>query len=283
MLMNERVAVVGIGAMGRGIALAAALSKIDVTLVSRRGKKGLIDFLGFCEKERKKNRITVDEAFLRSYVSWSESLRDGVEDASIVIEAREEDENVKKDIFRKLDTLCPRNTVLSTNTSSLSIVDISSVTKFPDRVVGMHFFNPAHIMRLVEIVPSPKTSDETVKKALAFVHRLGKEPVVVKDSPGFLVNRILFAMINESLYCLEEGYADAPTIDKAMELGANLPMGPMKLVDYIGADVCLSILQNLYKRTRKHKYRPCPLLEKLVEKGYLGRKAGKGVYDLDRG
>ncbi len=281
MFMNDRVAVVGVGAMGRGIALAAALSKINVTLVSRRGKKGLVDFLGFCEKERKKGRITVDEAFLRSYVSWSESLQDGVEDANIVIEAREEDESVKKDIFRRLDALCPRNTVLSTNTSSLSVTDISSIAKFPDRVVGIHFFNPAHIMRLVEIVPSPKTSDETVKKALTFAHRLGKEPIIVKDSPGFLVNRILFAMVNESLYYLAEGYADADTIDKGMELGANLPMGPMKLVDYIGADVCLSILQNLYRKTRKSKYRPCPMLEKLVERGYLGRKTGKGVYDLE--
>jgi len=278
--MSERLTIVGVGTMGRSIALAAALSKLKVTLVSRRGRRSYSDFLGFCERERKKGRISADEMYLRSYVSWSESLREGVEDADFVIEAREEDENVKKELFKRLDMLCPSDVVLSSNTSSLSITDISSVTEHQERIIGIHFFNPAHIMRLVEVIPSQKTSKETLEKSLNLAHRLGKEPVVVKDFPGFIVNRVLFTMINESSYCLMDGLADAGTIDKALELGANLPMGPLKLADYMGVDVCLNILQNLYKRTKKDKYKPCPILDELVQKGYLGRKTGKGIYDL---
>ena len=278
--MSEAFAVVGAGVMGRGIALAVALSGAKVTLVSRRGQKGYVGFLDFCKKEREKKRISISESNLMSHVGWSESLSQGVKDANIVIETLEENEDIKLELFKKLGKLCPKNVVLSSNTSSLSINDLSRVTESPERVIGLHFFNPAHVMRLVEVVPCDETSSETVQKAFTFVHNLGKEPVIVKDSPGFLVNRVLFTMINEALYCLMDGLADAGTIDKAMELGANLPMGPLKLVDYIGVDVCLNILRNIYMKTGNSKYLPCPILEKLVEKGYLGRKAGKGIYDF---
>jgi len=205
-------------------------------------------------------------------------LSEAVEHVDLAIEAIFEDMNVKKKLFAELDQTCPAHAVLASNTSSLSISEMASATKRPDKVVGMHFFNPVPAMKLVEIVMGTNTSEETQRLAEAFAKSLGKETVVVKDSPGFIVNRALAPLINEVTYLLYEGKATAEDIDKAMMLGMNLPMGPLRLADYFGLDIALATIETLHKALGE-KYKPCPLLVEMVKSGSLGMKTGKGFYE----
>ncbi|MCX7695889.1 MAG: 3-hydroxybutyryl-CoA dehydrogenase [Caloramator sp.] len=276
-----KVFVVGCGTMGSGIVQCFAQSGFNVTMYDvkeeyvERGynlinkaltklvEKGKMD-------EDKKNSIL-------NNITKSVSIEEA-KDADLVVEAVFENMNVKKDIFSKLDSICKEDTVLATNTSSLSITEIAAVTKRPDKVIGMHFFNPAPVMKLIEIIRGIATSDETFEKIKDISIKIGKDPVEVKESAGFVVNRLLIPMINEAVALLAEGVATAEDIDKAMKLGANHPMGPLELADFIGNDVNLAIMETLYNETGDSKYRPHPLLRKMVRAGYLGRKTGKGFY-----
>ncbi len=207
------------------------------------------------------------------------AVAEAVKGAQVIIEAVVEDMPIKKEVLREVDRLCPPEVVFASNTSSLSITEMASVTKRPDRFVGMHFFNPAPVMKLVEVIRGSETSDETLAFAKALAVRLGKEPVEVKESPGFVVNRILVPMMNEAFNLLQEGVATAEDIDKAMKLGTNMPMGPFELADYTGLDIGLAVMEVLHDETSDPKFRPSPLLRKYVRAGRLGRKSGRGVYD----
>jgi 3-hydroxybutyryl-CoA dehydrogenase len=201
-----------------------------------------------------------------------------MKDADFVVEAAVENEDIKSGIFKKLDGICRPEVVLATNTSSISITRIASATRRPDKVIGMHFMNPVPVMKLVEIIRGLQTSQQTVAAIQALVSRLEKVPVEVKDSPGFVSNRILMPMINEAIFCVYEGVADPEAVDSVMKLGMNHAMGPLTLADLIGLDVCLNIMETLYEGFNDSKYRPCPLLKKMVAAGKLGRKSGEGFY-----
>ena len=203
-------------------------------------------------------------------------------DADVVVEAAIENMSIKKKIFAELDSVCKPETILASNTSSLSITEIGSSTKRPDKVIGMHFFNPAPVMKLVEVIKGIATSEETNKTIMDLARGLGKGPVEVEEAPGFVVNRILVPMINEAVGILADGVATAEDIDLAMKLGANHPLGPLALADLIGNDVCLAIMETLYTEFGDSKYRPHPLLRKMVRAGYLGRKSGKGFFDYHK-
>jgi 3-hydroxybutyryl-CoA dehydrogenase len=204
---------------------------------------------------------------------------DRLADSDIVIEAASEDESIKCKIFSELDRICQPEAVLATNTSSLSITRLAAVTQRPGQVIGMHFMNPVPIMKLVEVIRALQTSEEVFEKIIQLAEKIGKVPVDVKDAPGFVANRILLPMINEAIFCLHEGLATADEVDTVMELGMSHPMGPLKLADLIGLDTCLSIMEVLYDGFKDSKYRPSPLLTKMVNAGRLGRKSGQGFYN----
>ncbi len=206
-------------------------------------------------------------------------LKDALDGAQFVIEAIFEKMEVKREIYGEMDRIAAPDTIFASNTSSLSITEMANVTKRPDRVVGMHFFNPAPVMKLVEVIRGSETSDATVRLAKDLCVKLGKEPVEVKEAPGFVVNRLLVPMMNEAFNLLQEGVASAEDIDKAMKLGTNMPMGPFELADYTGIDIGLDVMEVLYRETGDPKFRPSPLLRKYVRAGRLGRKTGRGVYD----
>ena len=278
------MAVIGAGTMGRGIVHAAALGGFRVTLqdVDSGVLEGALEGI---QKEMQKavERDRIDEGEMRGgleRISPTESLEEAVKEADLVIEAVPEEMELKLEIFGRLDKLCPERAVLATNTSTMSPTEIAAATSRPERCIAMHFFNPAHKMKLVELVRGLETADETVEAARDVAERMGKETVEVEEFPGFVTSRINCLVGNEAMNMLVEGVASAPDIDKALRLGLGYPMGPLELADLVGLDARLRNLEHLHQ-TLGEKYRPSPLLYKLVAAGHYGRKSGRGIYEYD--
>lgn len=275
------ILVIGAGQMGSGIAQVAAQSGFEVLLndvssqLIDRGLKGIEKNLARSVEKAKITPEMKDAAMSR--VKPAVDLESGAV-ADLVIEAIVENLAAKKDLFVKMDGLCGQSTVLASNTSSISVTELAASTKRPDRCIGLHFFNPVPVMKLVEVIRGLGTSDSTFEAAKAVAVKMDKTPVAVNDSPGFCGNRMLLPMINEAFYCLMEGVASPEDIDTVMKLGMNHPIGPLALADLIGLDTCLSIMEVLHAGFGDSKYRPCPLLRKYVKAGYLGRKTGRGVF-----
>jgi 3-hydroxybutyryl-CoA dehydrogenase len=268
--------------MGSGIAQLVAASGYEVVLIDLNDellKKAVSRVNKNLSRLTQKEKI--DEAMQRqilSRIKTSTNL-DDLADSDLVIEAVSENIDIKKQLFEKLDTVLKKDCIIASNTSTLPIIQLATITSRPDKVVGIHFFNPAPVMKLVEIIKTLATSKQTVKEAEEFTLSLEKDPVVTKDRPGFIVNRILLPMLNEAVFALDEAMGTAVDIDKAMKLGTNHPMGPLELIDLIGLDVTLDILDVLFQEFKDPKYRACPLLRQKVRAGHLGRKSGRGFYD----
>jgi len=279
----RKIFVVGAGTMGNGIAQTAAVSGYEVTMMDvveealDRAKKTIEKSVN---KLYEKKRITEDQKETALNIATTSSMED-IAKADFVIEAATENLELKLKIFTEMDKLAKPGVILASNTSSISLTKIASATKRPEKVIGMHFFNPVAMMKLVEVVRGKQTSDETMETVVWLAEKMGKTPVVVNDSPGFVSNRILCPMINEAIYTLEEGVSTKEGIDTVMRLGMAHPMGPLTLADLIGLDVVLSILEILHKDLSDDKYRPAPLLRQMVEAGDLGKKTGKGFYEYN--
>lgn len=281
--MIKNVTVIGAGTMGNGIAHVFAQNGFKVTMVDvseQALKKGMETITRNLDRMIQKETIGPDDSKATlGNISTNTNLKTGVANSDLVVEAATENLQLKLQIFKDLDAYCPPHTILATNTSSISITQIASVTKRPEKVIGMHFMNPVPIMKLVEIIRGYSSSVEVTEQIMALSSELGKTPTEVNDYPGFVANRILMPMINEAIETLYNGVAGVSEIDTVMRLGMAHPMGPLQLADFIGLDVCLSILNVLYDGFKNPKYAPCPLLVNMVMAGKLGVKSGEGFYD----
>ncbi|MCP3929917.1 MAG: 3-hydroxybutyryl-CoA dehydrogenase [Bacteroidetes bacterium] len=285
--MFSKISVIGAGTMGNGIAHIFAMKGFQVNLVDTSNNalsKGLATINKNLDRMLKKEKITETQkteslARIKSFTD----IQKGVKEAELVIEAATENMGLKKKIFEDLDRFSPAKAILASNTSSISITKIGAVTQRPDKVIGMHFMNPVPVMKLVEVIRGYSTSDEVTQTIIQLSEQLGKIPVEVNDYPGFISNRILMPMLNESIFALFEGVAGVKEIDTVMKLGMAHPMGPLQLADFIGLDVCLSILKVLYEGFGNPKYAPCPLLVNMVAAGKLGKKSGEGFYTYTHG
>lgn len=277
----KKVMVIGAGQMGGGIAQVCAQAGFDVKLNDIKEEsyeKGLAVIAKNLSRNVEKERMTEDEKnAVLGRITKSLDLEDA-RDVDIVIEAAVENMDIKKSIFKQLDGIAPAHAILATNTSSLPITEIAAATNRPENVIGMHYMNPVPVMKLVEIIRGLATSDEVYEAVEDMTRKLSKTPVEVNDFPGFVANRVLMPMINEAIYTLYEGVASKEAIDEVMKLGMNHPMGPLQLADFIGLDTCLYIMETLHEGFGDSKYRPCPLLRKYVNAGWLGKKSGRGFY-----
>ena len=277
----QTVGIIGAGTMGNGIAQACATCGIDVVMVDINQAavdKGLATVSGSLDRLIKKEKLTADQKTAAlARIKTSTEMR-ALVGSQLVIEAATENETLKVQILQQLDQLLPADTLIASNTSSISITKLAAATSRPNQFIGMHFFNPVPMMALVEIIRGLQTGDATHDAVHALAVALGKTPITVKNAPGFVVNRILVPMINEAFFVLSEGLATPEAIDEGMKLGCNHPIGPLALADMIGLDVCLAVMNVYMAETNDSKYRPCPLLKEMVAAGYLGRKTGRGVY-----
>lgn len=282
--MTKKIGVIGAGTMGSGIATVALEAGFHVTMqdtAEQFVKRGVSMVAGNFARQVKKGKITQKQADERLARLASTNALEDMADVDIIIEAIFENMGAKKELYSKLDGICKAEAWFASNTSGLSITEMAAATKRPAQFVGMHFFNPVPVMKLVEVIRGAGTSEETYQAAMDLSVTLGKEPITVNEAPLFVVNRILCPMLNEAIFVLQEGVASKEDIDKGMVLGTNQPIGPLALCDLVGLDVMLMVLDNLYQEMGDSKYRACPLLRKMVRAGNLGRKSGKGFYDYE--